>query len=220
MEAAGPWDKRICKHCKGIAFWLLHYNGSATCTSCGMLCKASAFEGFQTSFAHGYSPLNTLLQTAVYTRRKRFQKYLNRASMKQSANSVPDATWKYLLQFAPYRGPEHIMRTLKKAKLKRKCYDCLPLLTFHMCPTVSVPRLTDVDYHMALEYFKVIDHAFPGKGSFMSYLYVLEFVLIQIGREDVLPFISRIQCKARRAKYATRLAAIIRDALSDGTLRV
>ena len=208
MEAAGPWDKRICKHCKGIAFWLLHYNGSATCTSCGMLCKASAFEGFQTSFAHGYSPLNTLLQTAVYTRRKRFQKYLNRASMKQSANSVPDATWKYLLQFAPYRGPEHIMRTLKKAKLKRKCYDCLPLLT------------GDVDYRRALEYFKVIDHAFPGKGSFMSYLYVLEFVLIQIGREDVLPFISRIQCKARRAKYATRLAAIIRDALSDGTLRV
>ena len=220
MEAAGPWDKRICKHCKGIAFWLLHYNGSATCTSCGMLCKASAFEGFQTSFAHGYSPLNTLQQTAVYTRRKRFQKYLNRASMKQSANSVPDATWKYLLQFAPYRGPEHIMRTLKKAKLKRKCYDCLPLLTFHMCPTVSVPRLTDVDYHRALQYFNVIDHAFPDKGSFMSYLYVLEFVLIQIGRKDVLPFISRIQCKARRAKYATRLAAIIRDALSDGTLRV
>ena len=141
MGTAGPWDKRNCPHCTKAAYWDLHYNGTASCTACGVLCQSTAFEGFQTSFAHGYSPLNTLQQNATYTRTKRFQKYLNRASMRQSMNSVPDATWEFLLQHAPYSSPAHILRTLKKTKLKRKCYDCLPLLTHHLCPDVSVPAL-------------------------------------------------------------------------------
>ena len=86
----------------------MHYNGKASCTACGVLAEAWAFEGFQTSFAHGYSPLSTLQQNQAYTRTKRFVKYLNRASMKQSMNSVPDATWKFLLKHAPYRDPAHI----------------------------------------------------------------------------------------------------------------
>ena len=96
----------------------------------------------------------------------------------------------------------------------------MPLLTFHLCPTCTVPRITAQEQKRALDYFQVIDFAFPQKGSFMSYLYVLEFVLESIGRADVLPFISRIQCRKRRAKYSMRLAAIIRDAISDGTLQV
>ena len=138
--------------------------------------------------------------------------------MKQSANSVPDDTWAFLIDHGPYDSPAHILRTLKKAKLKRKCYDCLPLLTHHLCPNISVPRLTEREQRCALEYFSVIDRAFPHTGSFMSYLYVLEFILISVGRADVLPYISRIQCQKRRAKYGTRLAAI-RDAKSDGSLQ-
>lgn len=218
MEQAN-WDKRVCPTCKHHAFWEMHYNGKASCTACGVLAEAWAFEGFQTSFAHGYSPLSTLQQNQAYTRTKRFVKYLNRASMKQSMNSVPDATWRFLLKHAPYRDPAHILRTLKKAKIKRKCYDCLPLLTFHLCPGCTVPRISDDEQKRALDFFEVIDLAFPQKGSFMSYLYVLEFVLVSIGRADVLPFISRIQCQKRRAKYSIRLAAIIRDAISDGTLQ-
>ena len=84
------WGKRTCPHCENVAYWDLHYNGSASCTSCGTLSTANAFEGFETTYIHGYSPLNTLQQNAVYTRLKRFQKYLNRASMRQSMNSVPD----------------------------------------------------------------------------------------------------------------------------------
>mgnify|MGYP000574880378 FL=1 len=207
------WDKRRCPHCDKLAFWELHCNGKASCTACGTLCDSHMFEGFQTSYAHGYSPLNSLQQNQVYTRTKRFVKYLNRASMKQSVNSVPDDTWAFLIDHGA-----HILRTLKKAKLKRKCYDCLPLLTHHLCPDVSVPRLSEREQRRALEYFDIIDQAFPHTGSFMSYLYVLEFILIQVGRQDVLPYISRIQCQKRRAKYGTRLAAIIRDAISGGSL--
>ena len=54
----------------------------------------------------------------------------------------------------------------------------------------------------------------------MSYLFILEFVLCAMGRSDMMPFLSRIKCKKRRAKYGHRLSAIIRDALSDGSLRV
>ena len=212
------WDKRRCPHCDKLAFWELHYNGKASCTACGTLCDSHMFEGFQTSYAHGYSPLNSLHQNQVYTRTKRFLKYLNRASMKQSVNSVPDDTWELLLHSAPYRSPDHILRTLKKSKLRRKCYDCLPLLTHHLCPNVAVPSLSEGEQRSALDYFRVIDRAFPDKGSFMSYMYVLEFVMVNIGRADMLPYISRIQCRKRRAKYGIRLAAIIRDARSDGSL--
>ena len=135
---------------------------------------------FQTSYAHGYSPVNSLQQNQVYTRTKRFVKYLNRASMKQSVNSVPDDTWEYLLQRAPYKSPGHILRTLKKAKLKRKCYDCLPLLT-HVPRRFRAQALGARTTARA----RVIDQAFPHTGSFMSYLYVLEFILIQVGRQDV-----------------------------------
>ena len=103
------WDKRRCPHCDKLAFWELHYNGKASCTACGTLC-ASLFEGFQTSYAHGYSPVSTLQQNQVNTRTKRFLKYLNRASMKQSANSVPDDTWAFLMDHAlqkPRTHPAH-----------------------------------------------------------------------------------------------------------------
>ena len=136
------WGKRTCPHCENVAYWDLHYNGSASCTSCGTLSTANAFEGFETTYIHGYSPLNTLQQNAVYTRLKRFQKYLNRASMRQSMNSVPDDTWRYLIDRGPYNSPGHILRTLKKSKLKRKCYDCLPMLTHHLCTHINVPKLT------------------------------------------------------------------------------
>jgi len=215
-----PWDKRLCPVCNRFALWEVYFNGTATCTACGVLNHSGAFEGFEASFVHGYSPLNTLQQNIAYTREKRFQKYLNRASMKQSMNSVPDETWKFLLKNKPYTGPGHIMRTLKKSRLRRKCYDCLPLITFHMCPACKVPRITERENKCALEYFRSIDRAFPHKGSFMSYLFILEFVLCAMGRSDMMPFLSRIKCKKRRAKYGHRLSAIIRDALSDGSLRV
>ena len=66
----GNWDKRVCPTCKCHAFWEMHYNGKASCTACGVLAEAWAFEGFQTSFAHGYSPLSTLQQNQAYTRTK------------------------------------------------------------------------------------------------------------------------------------------------------
>lgn len=213
------WGKRTCPHCENVAYWDLHYNGSASCTSCGTLSTANAFEGFETTYIHGYSPLNTLQQNAVYTRLKRFQKYLNRASMRQSMNSVPDDTWRYLIDRGPYNSPGHILRTLKKSKLKRKCYDCLPLLTHHLCAHINVPKLVEREYRQALEYFRAIDEAFPIRGSFMSYLFILEFILCELGRPDMLPFISRIHCRKRRDKYQTHLTSVIKDALTDGSLR-
>ena len=85
-----------------------------------------------------YTPSAPLHQN-TYTRLKRFRKYLSRAAMHQSAVSIPDATWKYLFEGAPYTSPRAIVRRLKRARGMglKKCYDCLPLLTHHLCPDVS-----------------------------------------------------------------------------------
>ena len=206
---------RICSNCNARAYWEMHYNGCASCTRCGVLSQAETF-----NYIHGYTPLNSLQQNVAYTRSKRFQKYLNRACMKQSIKSVPDGTWKFLLDNGPYNSPGHIIHTLKKAKLKRKCYDCLPLFVHHLCDKYTVPTLTDREYNLALKYFQVIDLAFPDKKSFMSYLYILEYILSHMGRSDMLPFITRIHCRKRRENYKRHLTSIITCALSDGSLQV
>ena len=203
-----------CSNCNAPAFWDMHYNGSASCMRCGALSQSQSF-----NFIHGYTPLNSLQQNVAYTRTKRFQKYLNHACMKQSIKSVPDETWKFLLDNKPYNSPGHIVHTLKRAKLKRKCYDCLPMFVLHLCDNCDVPTLTEREYNLALNYFRVVDQAFPNKGSFMSYLYVLEFILTHMGRTDMLPFISRIHCRKRREKYKRHLTSIITSALSDGSLQ-
>ena len=160
---------------------------------------------------HSFQSMSVLCQTQTYTRAKRFKKYLARACMRQSNNSVPDQTWKYLLDRRPYKGPRHILRVLKGAgrTLRKKCYDCLPMLVHHLCD-IKVPVLCDLEVASAMELFKVIDAAFPKEGGFMSYAYALEFILCKLNREDLLPFLSGIQCTKRRAHYHQLLTRVFK----------
>jgi hypothetical protein len=151
-----------------------------------------------------------LVPPMSYTRVKRFRKYLQRASMQQSANSVPESTWCYLFEGAPYSGPDAIVRRLKRAPkhIRKKCYDSLPLLTKTLCPRVQVPMLSEKDKVRALAAFRTLDDAYNKGEPFVSYLFALEFILERIGRCDVLPFLNKIQCKKRRSAYRQRLQKI------------
>ena len=85
--------------------------GTKVCRCCGVESFDSILS--QDLCVHNYAvPIHT---TSTYTRLKRFKKYLNRATMNQSQTSVPEATWDYLLQKAPYKGPSQIVKRLKKA---------------------------------------------------------------------------------------------------------
>ena len=53
--------------------------------------------------------------------------------------------------------------------------------------------------------FADIETRFPKGDKFVSYLYLLEHVLIRIGRKDMLPFLNRIQCPKRRRQYEERI---------------
>ena len=94
--------------------WEMHMNGTASCMNCGLLVKNEMFESPCDNFMHSFQSMSVLCQTQTYTRAKRFKKYLHRACMRQSVNSVPDPTWKYLLDNRPYSGPPH-SATLKRA---------------------------------------------------------------------------------------------------------
>ena len=200
--ARGERLQDTCPHCGKQARWLEIGNGLSVCTQCGV--------GLSTG---NYGTENFCQNEAVhprvcYTRRKRFKKYLNRARMIQSGTTVPDETWEYLLDRAPYRTPYDIVRTLKGARhLKRKCYDSLPLLVRHMCPSCPVPRLSDKETAKCYKHFDVVDASF-GNGPFISYLYVLEYILHKIGRHDLCPYLSRIKCRNRRSNYNVQLDAI------------
>ena len=197
--------------------WEFHMNGTASCMLCGVLNMHEMFQDPCENYVHSFQSMSVLCQTQTYTRTKRFKKYLQRACMRQSCNSVPDATWKYLFDNKPYTGPSHILRTLKQAgrKLRNKCYDCMPLLVHHLCD-IKVPVLSDREITIAMDHFAVIDAAFPRPGSFMSYAYALEFILLKMERVDMLPFLSGIQCVKRRAHYHQKLTRIFRDATAGG----
>ena len=184
--------------------------GTLVCTRCGI-------ENFTwiLSAQSSYSPYCVPLHSqATYTRLKRFRKYLQRASMQQSACTIPADTWDYLLAGCEgsrtYRGPRHIVRRLKKAPkhIRKKCYDSLPLLVKMLCPHLEVPRLTESDKLNALTAFRRLDSAYNEGEPFVSYLFALEYILRLIGRSDVLPFINKICCRKRRDAYCRRLDKI------------
>jgi hypothetical protein len=155
---------------------------------------------------HAFQAMNRLKQNHVYTREKRFKKYIQHAARQQSMNSIPDKTWEYLLGHRPYRHVSDILRTLKKSKLKNKCYDCLPMMVHELCEHIHVPRISSEECTEALELFSVIDRNYDdSKTAFVSYIYILEYILEFMGRGDMLPFLSCIQCSKRRAVYRHKL---------------
>jgi hypothetical protein len=180
--------------------------GTLVCGYCGI-------EDFRHVLYH-HSCMHTycvpIHSTTTYTRLKRFKKYLNRSSMSQSKNSVPRATWDYLMQNAPYTGPRDIVRTLKKAPktVKKKCYDSLPLLVHSLCPDIHVPRLSENEKYRAIQLFMVLDRAYKNGEPFVSYLFALEYILKLIERDDVLNYLNKISCSKRRRAYTGRLNRI------------
>ena len=168
--------------------------GSLVCPYCGVELFSYILRTYVTN--RYCVPLKS---TATYTRIKRFKKYLNRATCCQSQNSIPENTWEYLLRHAPYKNPGAIVRQLKKApkKIRKKCYDSLPMLVHHLCPDCTVPRLCEREKQQALYAFRKLDQAYRQGEQFISYLYALEYILGLIGRHDILPFINKISCRVR-----------------------
>jgi len=201
MGKADP-QPQLCKNCRGDAFLPTDY-GTRVCMSCGA-------EDFTVLMfvANAYTAYSLPLHTpTTYTRVKRFTKYVNRASMRQSTGSIPKETWVYLMKGRPYRNPGNIVRRLKKAPkhIRKKCYDSLPLLVKELCPHLTVPQLSESDRYRALVAFRRLDQAYSHGEPFVSYLFALEYILRHVGRADMLPFINKISCKKRRSAYVARL---------------
>ena len=207
-----------CVACKAGGTLLRHTEyGTLVCTQCGV----EDFSFVLSPYSAYSSYCVPLQSTTTYTRIKRFRKYLQRASMQQSSASIPEATWAYLLEGQPYRGPGNIVRRLKKAPkhIRKKCYDSLPLLVKHLCPHIEVPRLTEADKLCAITSFRTLDTAYNNGEPFVSYLYALEYILKRINRADVVPFINKICCRKRRAAYRVRLDKIFSTASTSSPRR-
>ena len=175
--------------------------GMDSCTGCGMTTTGVIAD------MGCYLPRDRIMPRQVYTRRKRFKKYLQRANRQQSANTVPEETWKYLIAHAPFRDPGAVYRCLKAARhLKRKCYDSMPLICSHLCAK-PVPSLDEKEVKLALDLFDKID-ASVSKGPFISYLYCLEYILTLLDRRDMVVYLNQIKCEKRRRAYQERLDKI------------
>ena len=191
----------MCEKCSCSIFEIGGF-GMDSCTGCGM-CTVGEIADLGAS----YWPRDQVLAKQLYTRRKRFKKYLQRANREQSSNTVPEETWKYLIDKQPFRDVGELYLCLKSARhLKRKCYDSMPLICSHLCPQ-EVPRLSAKELQNALEMFDLIDRSVP-EGPFISYLFCLEYIFTMLGRTDMVIYINRIKCEKRRRAYRERLDKI------------
>ena len=183
--------------------------GTKAITEYTVVCMNCGIEefGMMLPIWNQWTPNETVAQV-TYTRKKRFKKYLQRASKHQSYNSIPQETWEYLLARGPYTDVAHIIHTLKRGKLRKKCYDSLPLLAKTLL-RVPVPSLTEDEKQRAMLIFKWVDNDYSRDEPFCSYLYTLEYILMYLGRPDVAAFINKIQCPKRREKYKQRLDSIV-----------
>ena len=192
-----PKSFRKCPDCDTTVFEV-HGFGIDSCTGCGLALPGAIAD------TKGYVPTDRVFPTQLYTRRKRFKKYLQRANRAQSANTIDPDTWQYLLDRAPFRDAAHVHATLKAAKhLKKKCYDSIPLLCSHLCPG-QVPSLSEAEMQESLRHFDEIDRALRNE-TMISYLYCLEYIFRKIGRDDMTQYVNRIKCQKRRRAYKQRL---------------
>ena len=198
----------VCSHC-GMENRLITNLGSQVCVICGVENFAHMYSAEQ-----AYTPYSLpITGPANYTRVRRFKKYLQRAAMHQSACTIPEETWNYLLTGRPYASPSGIIRRLKKApkQVRKKCYDSLPLLVRMMCPHIKVPTISEQEKGLAMGAFNRLDCEYRVGEPFVSYLYALEYILEIIGRRDMLPYINKISCRKRRAAYKIRLDRIFKS---------
>ena len=207
MERKLSQELNPCKSCpcgNNIYFDVGGF-GLDTCCKCGTCVPGMIGDVNQ------YISSDRIVPACVYTRRKRFRKYLMRANRHQSVSTVPGETWEYLIKWSPYQTPRHLYLRLKAGKgIKRKCYDSLPLMCTHLC-LQPVPSLSEREMSQATRYFDVIERHIERTGeSMISYLFCLEFILKKMGRTDMLEFLNRIKCPTRRRTYTERLTAIFR----------
>jgi hypothetical protein len=182
--------------------------GLDICRQCGVARPGSFFDPL------AFLNHDKIVNPVLYTRQKRFKKYLSRTNRSQSANTIPEETWEYLFERKPFRDAREIHTCLKKAKhLKRKCYDSLPFLCSHLC-TVQVPVLESAQCAQAMRLFETIDYNLKGQ-SMISYLFCLEFILEKIDRVDMIPFVNRIKCPKRRSRYRKQLESMFGDKPTD-----
>ncbi len=177
---------------------------SEVCVNCGT--EVQAFDTSSVQYVYPRGHEIQVKNKQPYARSKRFAKYLARAGREQSLSSIPNETWRYLIDHLPYTGPGDILFTLKRSHLRTKCYDSLPLLTKSLCKC-SVPMLSGRETDRAMVEFNQIENTFPRGSKFVSYLYLLEYILVLIGRSDILPFLNRIQCTKRRKMYDERITS-------------
>ena len=195
-----------CAECEDLGQMCITPYKSYVCTRCGVEDFGKILCNDVSSSAYTL-PLQV---PAVYTRIKRFKKYLLRACRTQSTSTIPKNTWDYLLAGMPYRAPHNIIRRLKKAPktVGKKCYDSLPLLVQLLCPHLKVPMLTEREKMNCVAAFRKLDSAYCAGEPFVSYLFALEYILEYIKRHDMLPFINKISCRRRRENYRRRLNKI------------
>ena len=147
---------------------------------------------------------------APYSRRKRFLRLLANTYASRVSKISNDLTDRLV-----NKNPQTVaaiyqfMRTSRDRCCKR--YDAIALLAFHIIG-VRVTPLTLQQQKWAEYKFRDIQWIHGREhGTFPAYSWVIEQVLICLGRADLLEFVHLLKCRHRRAVYSKRYGHVFNN---------
>ena len=150
---------------------------------------------------------------APYSRRKRFLRllantYANRVS--RVSKQLTDN-----LMLCKPRTVDDIYTFLRRSRHRWfKRYDALALLSYHILG-VTVKPLSLHQQKWAEYKFRDVQWIHGrDRGTFPAYSWIIEQVLVALGRKDLLQYVHLLKCRHRRAVYTKKYGHVFRNLIA------
>ena len=145
-----------------------------------------------------------------YSRPERWNTLVKKVCGLHCGPPMVDPVWEYLKGRAPYNSSKEIIKTLRKSKLKNKHYPSLHAFCRVFDSSYVEPFKPRIVLKNLCGYF---DHIMTmwnhtKNEQFFSYSWLIEQGLEIFNHITYLPFVKKLMCPNRRAKYTQTLLTL------------
>ena len=200
----------VCCHLKTV----LTNQDTIVCTDCGL----------EKTVLVNTPNYHTHIQTAplarFYSRPHRWHTLLKKIVGIHSGPNAGDPIWKHLKDQEPFPTVVELKQALRGCNLENKHYPCIHIFARCFCADYQKPRhnaqtvLKKLRVHF--DFILQLHNRSGQKGKFFSYNWLLEQSLSLHNFTEYLPFVKKLKCANRRAKYVKQLITLYETHVENG----
>ena len=189
-----------CNECGGQLIFTTY--STSICPECGLEKQVGLIQ--EMVYMHS-APLDR-----SYSRPDRWKGLIKKLTGHHNGPGTHDPIWAYLKKHSPYKGPQEIIKKLRKSKLLNKHYQSTFIFT-KIFSTMEIPKNNERVCKDLLSYFDFIYRMWNRNNCgkpFFSYNWLIEQALTFYKHNEYLPFVKRLVCEKRRRKYKNQLSTL------------